>query len=405
MPSRFIKFAGVVAVGATLGFGASACGKSGDNAPNGVTIAFVGAQTGENAQLGMNFSNGAKLAIDQYNATNPKVKVHFKAYDTRGDPSVAPGEAQKAVRDKVTAIIGPEFSGESKAVDADFEKAKIPNVSVATATALGKNGWKYWHRILSNDDVQGRVDGEFIAGTLGAKKAFVIDDDQEYSVGLADKVFATLQGAGVTVTRDKIDPQSTDYSSTVKKVKSSGATAIFYGGYYAEAGKLLKQLRAGGFTGTFVSDDAANDPELISTAGAKQAEGALASCACQSVNSTSGNPAVKKFIDDYKAKYHTEQRTYSAEGFDAANLFLSAIKAGKTTGPEINDFLKTVRVTGVSKPIKFAATGEIENNAIYMFGVENGKLTFLGDATKVKLLHRAQGQSRPVETPIREAIP
>src|SRR5262249_39589008 len=139
----------------------------------------------------------------------------------------------------------------------------------------------------------------------------------------------------------------------------------------------------GGFTGKFVSDDAAIDPKLISAAGTKQAEGALASCACQSVNPISDNPALKTFIDDYKAKYNTDQGTYSAEGFDAANLFLSAIKAAKTTGPAINDYLKTVTFAGVSKPITFTSTGEIENNAIYMFGVKNGKLTFLGDATKV----------------------
>lgn len=384
MRSRFIKVAGVVAVSATLALGASACGKS-KTGNGGVTLAFVGAQTGDNAQLGINISNGMRLAIDQYNATSPKVKVNYKAYDTKGDPSIAPGQAQKAIQDKVTAVVGPAFSGESKAVDANFDEAQIPNISPsATATVLGKNGWKYWHRVISNDDVQGQVDGDFLAKTVGAKKVYVIDDNQEYSVGLADKVFATLQGSGVTVTRDKIDPKSTDYSSTVNKVKSSGATAIFYGGYYAEGGKVLKQLRDGGFAGKFVSDDGANDPKLIDTAGAKQAEGALLSCACQSVNPTADNPAVKKFIDDYKAKWNTDQGTYSAEGFDAANLFLAAIKAGKTTGPDIDDYLKTVNITGVSKPIKFTANGEIENSAIYMFEVKAGKLTFLGDATKVK---------------------
>jgi branched-chain amino acid transport system substrate-binding protein len=382
-----IKLTGVVAVSAALTLVASACSKSDDSGSGsgGVTIAFVGAQTGDNAQLGINISNGAKLAIDQYNATNPKTKVSLKLYDTKGDPAVAPGQAQKAIQDKVNAIIGPPFSGESKAVDGNFEEAEIPNISPsATAAALGKNGWKYWHRVISNDDVQGAVDGDVLSKTLAAKNVFVVDDNQEYSVGLADTVFNNLKTAGATVARDKIDPKATDYSSTVNKVKSSGATALFYGGYYAEGGKFLKQLRDSGFKGQFLSDDGALDAGLIKAAGANQAEGALLSCACQSINPTASNPAVKKFIDDYKAKFGQDQGTYSAEGFDVANIYLNAIKAGKTKPADINDYLKTVNYQGVSKPIQFAPTGEISAKQIFLFEVKAGKLSFLGDATQVK---------------------
>jgi branched-chain amino acid transport system substrate-binding protein len=384
-----MKVTGVLAVSAALALGASACGKSkssdGGGSSDSVTIAFVGAQTGDNAQLGINISNGAKLAIDQYNATNPKTKVTLKLYDTKGDPAVAPGQAQKAIQDKVNAIIGPPFSGESKAVDSNFEEAQIPNISPsATAAALGKNGWKYWHRVISNDDVQGLVDSDVLTKTLGAKNVFVVDDNQEYSVGLADTVANNLKTAGATTGRDKIDPKATDYSSTVNKVKSSGATALFYGGYYAEGGKFLKQLRDSGYKGQFLSDDGALDAGLIKAAGANQADGALLSCACQSINPTASNPAVKKFIDDYKAKFGADQGTYSAEGFDVANIYLNAVKAGKTKPADINDFLKTVNYTGVSKPIQFQANGEIQAKQIFLFEVKAGKLAFLGDASKVK---------------------
>lgn len=386
-----MKLTGVVAVSAALALSASACGKSDDDGGSGssgkgVTIAFVGAQTGDNAQLGINISNGAKLAIDQYNATNPKTKVTLKLYDTKGDPAVAPGQAQKAIQDKVNAIIGPPFSGESKAVDGSFEEAQIPNISPsATSAALGKNGWKYWHRVVSNDDVQGQVDADVLSKQLSAKNVFVVDDNQEYSVGLADTVFNALKTAGATVARDKIDPKATDYSSTVNKVKSSGATALFYGGYYAEGGKFLKQLRDAGFSGKFLSDDGALDANLIKAAGAKQAEGALLSCACQSINPSTANPAVKKFVVDYKAKTGQDQGTYSAEGFDVATAFLNAIKAGKTTPSDINEFLKTVNFEGVSKPIQFQPNGEIASKQIYLFDVKDGKLNFLGDATKVDM--------------------
>jgi hypothetical protein len=42
---------------------------------------------------------------------------------------------------------------------------------------------------------------------------------------------------------DSIDPEGSDYGSTVNKAKAFAPDAIFYGGYYAEAGKLLKATR------------------------------------------------------------------------------------------------------------------------------------------------------------------
>ena len=127
------------------------------------------------------------------------------------------------------------------------------------STALGKNGWKFWHRLISNDDAQGQVDGDFIVKTLGAKKVFVIDDNQEYSVGLADKVFSTVQAQGVAPQRDKIDPKATDYSSTVNKVKAAKPDAIFFGGYYNGGDKLLKQVNEGAPTNGADLDRALSD--------------------------------------------------------------------------------------------------------------------------------------------------
>ena len=82
--------------------------------------------------------------------------------------------------------------------------------------------------------------------TLKPKKVYVIDDASEYGKGLADQVKSTL-GAAVVGT-DTIDTKATDYSGTVTKVKSSGADAVFFGGYYAQAGPLSKQLRDVGVT-------------------------------------------------------------------------------------------------------------------------------------------------------------
>ena len=148
------------ACGGTTGDGDSA---SGDKACD-LKIGFFGALTGDAANLGINIKNGAELAVTQYNEKHADCKVTLTSFDSQGDPSIAPGLAQKAVTDKkLVGIVGPAFSGESKAADPIFDKAGL-NIITASATnpALSENGWKTFHRILGNDATQGPAAAKYI---------------------------------------------------------------------------------------------------------------------------------------------------------------------------------------------------------------------------------------------------
>jgi branched-chain amino acid transport system substrate-binding protein len=362
------------------GGGTGGGGGSGD----AVTIGFMGAQTGPSAQLGINISNGVELALEQHNAKSGVTQVKLIKYDTQGEPAQATNQVKKAVTDKIVALVGPAFSGESKTGVPILEEAGIPNISPsATAVALASNGWKTWHRVLANDDVQGPGVADFIAKTLSAKNVAVIDDQSEYGKGLADAVRGQLGKNGTKVAvNDSINPEESSYSSTINKVKPANVDAIFFGGYYAAAGKLVKQLRDSGVQGAFVSGDGSLDAEFV-TGGGPAAEGALLSCTCSSaVGST--DPAVQKFATDYKAKFNADPATYSAEGFDAANAILQAIDAGKTSPEDINTYLDTIDFKGVSKQIKFTDTGELEGDLLFITEVKSGKLAFLGDTATAK---------------------
>ena len=117
-------------------------------------IGFFGALTGDAANLGINIKNGAELAVDavQREATRT-ARSRSRSSTRQGDPDKAPALAQKAVDDKtVIGIVGPAFSGESKAADPIFNEAGLPrSPASATNPALSKNGWKTFHRILGND--------------------------------------------------------------------------------------------------------------------------------------------------------------------------------------------------------------------------------------------------------------
>ena len=363
-------------------------GGTGGNQPSSLKIGFMGDLSGESAGIVTPPYNGATLAVAQYNATNPKVKVELVKYDSQGKPEQAVPLAQTAIKtDKIVAMVGPAFSGESKNVGPVLEEGKIPSISPsATNVDLAKKGWQFWHRVVANDGVQGPSLADFVTRALKPKAAFVIDDKSTYGEGLAQNVISTLKGSGVTPGTDSIDPAASDYGTTVNKVKAANPDVVFFGGYYSAAGKLLKQLREGGVkTAKFLTGDGSLDPGLVSGAGAANAEGAIVGCPCKIPDPSVTDPKLKKFVDDYKAKFGADPAIYALEGYDAASTFLEAIKAGNTTPEAINTFLKTVDYQGLSKEIKFESNGEPTVKEIDIYQVKGGKIVLLGDSKSVTI--------------------
>ncbi len=357
---------GVAVIG--LIAGAAACNPSGgggsDNAGGsncGYKIAFFGALTGSAANLGVNIEQGFELAIDQYNTKKGSTCITVAKFDSQGDPGVAPGVARQLVTDKkILGIVGPPFSGESEAADPIFEAAGIPTITPsATRVSLSTHGWKVFRRAVANDDSQGPAAGNYIKNTLKAAKVFVADDQSAYGAGLADEVKKTVGAAVIGTDKTEADGKQTDFSATVQKVVGSGATVMFYGGYYQNAGLIRKQLTAAGWKGTLVAGDGVKDPGFAKAAGNVAAVGTIVTCPCSPPEKAGGT-----FVTDYKAKWNTDAGTYSDVAFDAANMFLAGLDAGNTTPEKMNTYLSTIDYKGIANEYKFTSTGELDPSLI-----------------------------------------
>ena len=250
---------------------------------SGIALAFFGAYTGPNAGLGIPIYNGEKLAIDQFNAQNPNCQVGLKKFDSQGSPDQAPQLARSVVGDaSVVGVVGPAFSGESKNANPIFNEAGLPIITPsATNATLQQQGWTIFHRLLANDDTQGPGVAKYITTTLNAEKVYVIDDASDYGKGLAQTRQRRARPARSSG-QDEIDPKATDYSATVTKVKAASPDAVFYGGYYSQAGPLAKQLKDGGVKATFVSGDGTKDAGFVKLGG-DATEGAILSCTSRAV--------------------------------------------------------------------------------------------------------------------------
>jgi branched-chain amino acid transport system substrate-binding protein len=90
----------------------------------------------------------------------------------------------------------------------------------STRTSLTTDGTRtgYMFRTVPPDAIQGPTAANYIIKVLKYKRAYIIDDQETYSTGLADVVEQTLKAAGVTVSRDGVSQQQSDFSSLIAKI-------------------------------------------------------------------------------------------------------------------------------------------------------------------------------------------
>ena len=368
------------------GSSTASSGSTGGSTPT-YTIGFIGALSGANAQLGINEKQGALLAIDQANASGQyKFKVALDPQDSEGDPTKAPAAATALISNPaVIATIGPAFSGESLAVNGKFCGA-TPSMPIVTASAsnatLQNQNWSCWHRIIANDNVEGGQGADWLART-GAKNVFVLNDLSAYGKGVADTMANELKAKGVKVEEQGADGTSTkNYAPIAEQIVASGADAMFYGGYDAQAALLAKALQSAGFKGRMVSGNGSLDSTFTKNAGAA-GYGWFFTCGCQDPTKA---PQSQAFIAAYKAKFNEDPSTYSPEAYDAANLFISVMNQIVTSGgtpsrDTILAALKTVDYKGITAEIKFEANGEVQaqNLVVNLFEDKNGSDVGLGN--------------------------
>jgi branched-chain amino acid transport system substrate-binding protein len=328
-----------------------------------LSIAMAGALNGPDAALGINIVNGVQLAIDQHNEANPGCQVQLKKFDTEGDPQKATAIAPQIVDDQYTiGLVGPAFSGETKATGTVFDQAGLVAATAsATNPTLSENGWRTFFRGLANDAVQGPSVANYLKNTLGLKKICVVDDSTDYGLGLATAVRETLGPVADSTCNISVKKGDKDFSAAVTQVKGANPDALFFGGYYAEAAPLVQQLRDGGVTATFVSADGSKDQQFVDQAG-ESAKDALLSCPC--------GPASGTFAEEYKKKFNVDPGTYSTEGYDLGTILVKGIDSGAITRPALLDFVRNYNGQGVARNYQWTPTGELTTNLIWMFKVQ-----------------------------------
>ena len=358
-------------------------GLGGSNSGATYAVAFQGPLSGDNQQLGINEVQGAQVAIDQANKSGKyNFKLQLVKADDQGSPEQAPTAAAQVLQNNaVLGVVGPAFSGATKAVGATYSQAGLAFITPsATNPTLSQQGFTTFHRIVPSDNVEGTKAADLFA-KKGYKKVVVIDDLSDYGKGVADAVETELKAKGVDVQRLSVDAKTTDYGPTAATVASSGAQAMFYGGYDAQAGQLAQALQTAGYKGEKYTGNGGKSSVFVQGAG-PAGEGWFFTCGCSDATTA---PAAKSFTAAYKSTFNQDPSTYSPEAFDATNAMIQAIataaKNGTPTRQSVENAVNNLDYKGITTEIKFDKTGEVAQNAqvVNLFTEKNGAIVLLGN--------------------------
>ncbi len=371
-----------VATAAALAFGVAVTSQA-HAAAKTVYLAYQGPLSGGEASTGTDEQNAVKYAIKLFNASQSDYNVQLVSVDDQGDPSEAAKVAPAiGANTKIIGLVGPAYSGATIASLPYYKAGRLALISPsATRVSLTdpKNksdyGQPVFHRVVATDDKQGPALAKFATKGVTSPKVFVFDDQSAYAVPLAGYVKTALKSLKLTLSgTDSVPNDTKDYSATIAKIKSSGANVVIYTGYYSAAATFVKQMRAdaalksvvfAGGDGVFnqqfavLAGDAAEGARLTGVAGLSDASPTVAAAYAKSMGSTAG--------------------VYATESFDAANIFLAGIKAGKLTRNAMLNWVKGGPFKGVGGAnYKFNRNGDISEGGFAGFNVTKGVLVNTG---------------------------
>lgn len=316
------KILGILSA-AILALTLASCSKAESNS---VKIGGIFPLSGQVAVYGVECKNGVDLAIEEINAAggiNGKPVV-LVSEDDEGNPDKTVNAFKKlSTKDGVKVVIGSLTSGCTQAITTLSQASKVVQIApAATAPAITDAG-DFIFRACFIDPFQGTVGGKFAAETLGKKRAAILYDiGNDYSVGLADNFkIAFTKAGGSIVSEESYATNDKDFNAQLTKIKNANPDVVYLPDYYGTVALIAKQLRAQGIDVPMVGADGWDG--LTSNAGDEVLGGYYSNH--YAVDST--EPAVKKFVESFRAKYNKDPNSFAALGYDCVYLIRDAIVA------------------------------------------------------------------------------
>jgi branched-chain amino acid transport system substrate-binding protein len=369
-----------VALSVTSMLTLTACGIGGGGNQGGGNTITVGVETpttGSSAKMGQDMNHAIQMAVDEINNKGGVLgkKITLTFADDAADPQTAAAAANKLVSQGVVAVVGGYASGAVLPASGVYHQAGIPMVVTAANSAkIPAQGYNNIFLVNGTTTAQAQTAADYMVHKLKGKRIAILNDNSAYSVDLANqtKQFVEQMG-GQVVAFDAVNPQETDFTTELTKLKSLKPDATYWTAYYAAGGLLLKQFKQVGVPGAFGVGDGANDPTIIKIAGKQNAEDMFTTTS----PTPQFIPSAKDWVQQYQSRFGEAPGPYSALSYDGMRVLADAIsRAGSTDKDAIIKALAATKdFQTFGGPVSFKPDGELATSNFIVLVVKNGEYT------------------------------
>ncbi|MDR6857598.1 ABC transporter substrate-binding protein [Variovorax guangxiensis] len=289
--------------------------------------------SGPAAQLGIQFHQGAKLYLDQYNATPGHRDVRIKFLDDGYEPDRCAANTKKLIDDDAFALFGYIGTPTSLAALPLAVNAKVPFIAPFTGAMALREPFQrnVFHLRASYNDETALIVKQLTH--LGLKKIAVFYQNDAYGKAGLDGVTLALSqldlkpAALATVERNTVD-----VAAAVKTIVAARPDAVVQVSAYKSCAAFIREARKAGYGGTFYNVSFVGTQALADELG-KDGAGVVVT---QVVPSPyyAANGITREFNEAVKKSGGSVQSNFSSmEGYLAAKVLTEGLRRapGKPT--------------------------------------------------------------------------
>ncbi len=344
-----------------------------------IKIGIPHPMTGPATQFGDQIQAGALTAIDAINAAGGLHGMQLEPLliDDGCEPKQAVQAANRVVNSGAKFAVAHACSGTAIPAVNIYEEEQVVAITAAATSPLVTDTSKphFFFRTIGRDDQQGPFAADYIATELKSQKVAILHDKQTYGAGIANQVHSSLQKANVNVVLfEGINAGDTDYSAVVSKLKALGADLVYFGGYHAELGLLLRQSREQGLESQFMSTEGAANNDLLAIAGAA-VDGLLVTPPAD----FSKLPGNELILEHFKTFNRDPDGAFTLTAYAAVQVLAASIKAVGVDSVKVADYMHGNSIDTAIGKVEYDAKGDLKN---FEFSV--GRYDLQGKITQLK---------------------
>lgn len=306
------------ALAAVLGVGTMAGVATGVAAAEKIKVGMITTLSGGGAGLGIDVRDGFRLALKMAGASHVELIVE----DDQRKPDVAVQLADKMIQsEKVDVLTGIIFSNLAMAVvPSAVRQNKIYLSPNAGPSALAGKGChpNYFNVAWQNDNLH-EAAGSY-ANTAGLKKSFILAPNYPAGRDALTGYKRFFKGDVAQEVYTKLGQK--DYAAEIAQIRASGADSVFF---FLPGGMgiaFMKQYAQSGVDIPVLGPAFSFDQGILKAVG----EAALGVKNTSQWSKDIDTPENKAFVAAFQAEYGRLPSLYASQGFDTANLLLSALK-------------------------------------------------------------------------------